>query len=298
MYTIQSESLRLELEILPVASLFAHERLVAPIADRLTLEFRSTPYLEHPVIVDQNHIVLDGNHRVQVFKRLQFKHIAVCRIDYMHKEARLRYWFRLLANVKSIDLLKRVSAEFRGRLETVRDKAALERMMEENVACCGVQHRGVFGVLVFDPEAVEDAVGAYDLLEDLQARLVEEGIAVEYIPCQYAHKGEFCECLTEEHVILWTPHITKEMVVEAAKRKRLFAPKTTRHLIPARPLQINVPTAWLREKVALELINQRFMEHLRAKELRRLAPGQVISGRYYEEELFVFYDKKPSSFKE
>ena len=298
MYTIQSQSLRMELEILPVASLFAHERLLASIADRLTLEFRSTPYLENPVIVDQNQIVLDGNHRVQVFKRLQFKHIAVCRIDYMHKEARLRYWFRLLAHVKSIDLLKRVSEEFRGRFVYVRDKAALEKIMEENFACCGVQHRGVFGVLVFDQEAVGDAVRAYDLIESLQSRLVEEGVTVEYIPCQYAHEGEFCECLTEKEVILWTPHITKEMVVEAARQERLFAPKTTRHLIPARPLQINVPTAWLREEVSLEVVNRRFMEHLRAKELRRLAPGQVIGGRYYEEELFVFYDKKPSSFKE
>jgi L-serine kinase (ADP) len=298
MFTIQSENLQLELEILPVASLFAHERFLAPIADRLSLEFRSAPYLENPVIVDANLIVLDGNHRVHVFRRLQFKHIAVCRIDYTHKEARLRYWFRLLANVKSIDLLKRISEEFGGRFEYVRDKAALERIMAENFACCGVQRGDVFGVLVFDQGVVEDAVSAYDLLEKLQARLVEEGIAVEYIPCQYAHKGEFCQCLTDEHVILWTPQITKEMVVEAAKQERLFAPKTTRHLIPARPLQINVPTAWLREEVSLEVINQRFMEHLRAKDLKRLPPGQVINGRYYEEELFVFYDRKPSSFKE
>ena len=298
MFTIQSESLRLDLEILPVASVFTHERLLASIADRLTLEFRSTAFLENPVIVDQNLIVLDGNHRVQVFKKLGFKYIAVCRIDYMHKEARLRYWFRLLANVKSLDRLKKISEELKGRFEYVRDKAALERIMAENFACCGIQHGEVFGVLVFDQAVVEDAVSAYDLLENLQARLVEEGIVVEYIPCQYAHKGDFCRCLTDEHVILWTPQITKEMVVQAAKRERLFAPKTTRHLIPARPLHINVPTAWLKEEIALEALNERFMEHLRAKGLRRLAPGQVISGRYYEEELFVFFDRKPSSFKE
>jgi hypothetical protein len=298
MYTIQSESLKLELEILPVASLFAHERLLAPVADRLSLEFRSAPVLENPVIVDQNHIVLDGNHRVHVFKRLQVKHIAVCRIDYMRQEARLRYWFRLLANVKSVDRLKKIAEEFKGRLDYVKDKAALERVMAENFACCGIQHGGVFGVLVFNQETVEDAVSAYDQLETLQARLVEEGIGVEYIPCQYAHEGEFCQCLTDEHVILWTPQITKEMVVEAAKQEKLFAPKTTRHLIPARPLHINVPMSWLREEVSPEAINERFMNHLQAKELRRLAPGQVIHGRYYEEELFVFFDRKPSSFKE
>src|SRR4030042_397845 len=224
MFTIQSENLRLDLDILPVASVFAHERLVASIADHLTLEFRSTAFLENPVIVDQNLIVRDGNHRVHVFRNLQFKTIAVCRIDYMHEEARLRYWFRLLANVKSIDLLKRISEEFRGRFQYVRDKAALERIMAENFTCCGVQHGEVFGVLVFDEDVVEDA----------------------------------------------------------AKQERLFAPKPTRHLIPARPLHINTPTSWLREEVPLEVINQRFMEHLRAKELRRLGPGQVINGRYYE----------------
>lgn len=298
MYTIQSESLRLELEILPVASLFAHERLLAPVADRLSLEFRSAPVLENPVIVDQNHIVLDGNHRVHVFKRLQFKHIAVCRIDYMHKEARLRYWFRLLANVKSIDRLKRISEEFKGRFEYVTDKAALEGIMAENFACCGIQHGEVFGVLVFDQETAEDAVSTYDLLENLQARFVEEGIVVEYIPCQYVHQEEFCQCLTDEHVILWTPQVTKEMVVEAARQERLFAPKTTRHLIPARPLHINVPIAWLREDLDLEVVNERFTDHLRGKELRRLAPGQVIHGRFYEEELFVFFDRKATSLKE
>lgn len=298
MFTIQSKSLKLELEILPVASVFAHERLIAPIADRLTLEFRSTAHLENPVIVDQNRIVLDGNHRVHVFKRLHFRYIAVCRIDYMHQEARLRYWFRLLANVKSLDLLKRISEEFKGHFKYVTDKAALERLMAENLACCGVQHQGIFGVMVFEEDVAGDAVSSYDVLEKFQNRLVEEGIAVEYIPCQYAQQGEFCWCLKEDQVILWTPQITKEMVVEAAKQERLFAPKSTRHLIPARPLHINIPTSWLREEAPLEVINQRFLDHLEAKGMRRLGPGQVINGRYYEEELFVFYDRKPQSPKE
>jgi hypothetical protein len=298
MFVIESESQRLELEILPISSLFPHERILSAIADRLILEFRSPTYLENPVIVDRNHIVLDGNHRAYVFKRLQFRYIAVCRIDYMHKEARLRYWFRLLANVKSIDLLKQIAEEFKGCFQYVTDKAALEKVMAENCTCCGVQQGDLFGVLAFDKDVVSDAVSAYDLLEKLQDRFVEEGIAVDYIPCQYAHKGEFCECLTQEQVILWTPQITKEMVVNAARQKRLFAPKTTRHLIPARPLHINIPTSWLKEEVPLETINRRFVEYLKGKGIMRLGPGQVINGRYYEEELFIFYDKKPSSLKE
>ncbi len=80
------------------------------------------------------------------------------------------------------------------------------------------------------------------------------------------------------------------MVVDAVKKKKRFAPKTTRHLIPARPLNVNVPTYWFKEDISLEEINKRFLKLLERKNLRRFGPGQVVDGRYYEEELFVFFD--------
>jgi hypothetical protein len=48
----------------------------------------------------------------------------------------------------------------------------------------------------------------------------------------------------------------------------------------------------LKEDVSLEEMNRRFLQFLEAKEVTRLPPGQVINGRYYEEELFVFLDRK------
>jgi len=47
-----------------------------------------------------------------------------------------------------------------------------------------------------------------------------------------------------------------------------------------------------KENISLEEINMRFSEFLKEKSLRRFAPGQIINGRYYEEELFVFFDDK------
>jgi len=63
-------------------------------------------------------------------------------------------------------------------------------------------------------------------------------------------------------------------------------------LIPARPLNVNIPTPWFKENITLEEINRRFARFLQAKGMRRLSPGQVIDGRFYEEELFVFFDKR------
>ena len=55
---------------------------------------------------------------------------------------------------------------------------------------------------------------------------------------------------------------------------------------------VNIPITWFKENITLEEINRRFTRFLQGKGMRRLAPGQVIEGRFYEEELFVFFDKR------
>jgi len=292
MFSIDTENLRLELEVVPVKSLFIHERILPDIAKQLILEFKNLANLENPVIVDRNGIVLDGNHRTYVFKKLDFKYIPVCRIDYFHRDMQLRYWFRLLGKIKDRDLIGEVVEELGGSLQEVADRESMERMLEEDCYRCGVQQASFFATITFDEDVITDAVSAYDMLEKIQDRITKRGVVLEYIPCQQVYDNQFCEALKDQEIVIWTPHITKEMVVEAARQKRVFAPKSTRHLIPARPLNVNIPTPWFKENITLEEINRRFARFLQAKGMRRLSPGQVIDGRFYEEELFVFFDKR------
>lgn len=91
-------------------------------------------------------------------------------------------------------------------------------------------------------------------------------------------------------MLIWTPQISKEMVVDAVNREKRFAPKATRHLIPARPINVNVPITLFREEISLEEINQKLSDFLKRKKLRRFGLGQVLNGRYYQEELYVFFD--------
>jgi len=127
-------------------------------------------------------------------------------------------------------------------------------------------------------------------LEKLQDTLSREDTSLEYIPCESARAEDACDKIQPDDVIIWTPQIGKKMIVAAARGGRVFAPKTTRHLIPARPLNINIPSHWLKEDVSLDDINKRFANYLTAKRIRKFGPGQVIDGRYYGETLFVFYD--------
>ena len=289
-FVIESESLRLELEIARLDSLLLHERTLPDAAESLLVEFRNLVTIENPIIVDRQNIVLDGNHRTFVLMKLGFTYIPVCRIDYLHECAKLKYWFRLFENVRDPGVLRKVVLNLHGTFEEVTGREALERRLGEKGACFGVQQGNAFAVVRFPEDVVKDALSAYDMVETIQDRLLEGGLRVDYIPCQYLDEEKFCDCLKGETLVLWTPRISKEMVVHAAGRKKLFAPKSTRHLIPARPIHVNVPAPWLKESIPLETLNQRFVAFLRQKKMQHLPPGQVVNGRYYEEELFVFVD--------
>ena len=290
MFSIETENLRLELEIVRVDSLFQHEEILPHVVNKLILEFKNWTNLQNPVIVDKNYIVLDGNHRVFVFKKLKFKYISVCKVDYFNELTQLRYWFRLLGRIESLETLKQMISDMNGSLREVSDRKALRKALENNNLSCGIQQGNFYASISFHEDVVNDAVSAYNALEKIQGELLQNGLKIEYIPCKSVHEGKFCDELKNSEMIIWTPQITKEMVVDAVKKKKRFAPKTTRHLIPARPLNVNVPTYWFKEDISLEEINKRFLKLLERKNLRRFGPGQVVGGRYYEEELFVFFD--------
>ena len=290
MFCIETGSLKLELEVARVDSLFQHEEILPHVANKLVFEFKNWTNLQNPVIVDKNHIVLDGNHRVFVFKKLKFKYIPVCKVDYFNEVTQLRYWFRLLGGIESLESLKQIINDMNGSFREVNDREALRKTLGNNNLSCGIQQGNFYASISFHEDVVNDAVSAYNTLEKIQGKLLQNGLKIEYIPCQSVHESKFCDELKNSEVIIWTPQITKEMVVDAVKKKKRFAPKATRHLIPARPLNVNVPTYWFKEDISLEEINKRFLKFLERKNLRRFGPGQVVDGRYYEEELFIFFD--------
>jgi len=292
MYTIETADLTMHLEIVRVESLREHEETLPHVAETLALEFKNWAHLQNPIIVEKNHIVLDGNHRTFVFKKLGFRFISVCRIDYYSEHVGLRYWFRVIRGAGNLNHMDRIVTEMGGRLDRVESREALAAELERDPLASGVETAGTFAAIRFPSNMVHDGVNAYIILERIQARLLQLGGELEYVPCQNVIGEGACNPAEKNTLAIWTPHITKDMVVDAAHQGQVFTPKATRHLVSARPINVNVPVRWFREKVSEDEINARFDAFLRGKELRRFGPGQVINGRYYGEEVFVFYEKK------
>ncbi len=273
-----------------VESLLEHEAVIEEVARRLLLEFKNWGKLFNPIIVDQHHIVLDGNHRTHVFKKMNFSCIPACRIDYFSEKVCLRFWYRLYGGVTDLnELLRFIEAEG-GSVAALSDQETLIKTLEANVSCMGIRHGDYLAAVRFRDRGPCDPVGISLMIEKIQQKLMQMGKKPEYIPCRSVLERNFCSTLDAGDLVIYTPRITKEMVVEAAKKKTVFAPKTTRHLVAARPLNINVPITWFREETSLEEMDARFGSLLKKKKVRRFGPGQVVDGRYYEEELFVFYD--------
>ncbi|HDZ89892.1 MAG TPA: hypothetical protein ENH37_04375, partial [Deltaproteobacteria bacterium] len=184
MYLIERKNLDLQLEIVPVESLLLHEEVIPRHANKLILEFRNWANLQNPIIVDENHMVLDGHHRAFVFKKLRFNYISVCRIDYFNEAVKLRYWFRLLNRIRSRESLIRIVEAENAILHPVDNIHTLKQALEQNRLCCGIQHKDFCAWVSPGDGTVNDATDAYSFLERFQNRLVGEGKGLEYIPCQ------------------------------------------------------------------------------------------------------------------
>src|SRR5207249_2397343 len=82
-------------------------------------------------------------------------------------------------------------------------------------------------------------------------------------------------------------NLEKKEVVETVKKGKLFPPKSTRHLVPSRPLGGGVPIDWLRGSDFSEAQSQ-YQEYIQSRKVKRLPEGSRIGSRRYLEEVFLF----------
>jgi len=84
----------------------------------------------------------------------------------------------------------------------------------------------------------------------------------------------------------------KHHIIDITKAGKVFTFKTTRRIIPDRPLGVDIPRAHLKDQdISVEKANRKLSELLKAKVLRRFSPGQIWWGRRYDGALYVFEDR-------
>lgn len=252
----------MKITVVEVSSLTPHEEVIPEHLERLKREFSRSTYQRNPVIADEaTGVILDGTHRWAAMRDLGYEWIATCLVDYQSPLVTLDSWARYYGPAKlSVSVLLPELEVKEVKWSEVRDADLL--------------------VVLERPLRV-----LYGSLEDLLRRLRAIDGRLSSLLGRPTYIGRSRALRSKpEGVLVTLPKLSKDDVTAAAKRGQLLLPKSTRHVIPARPMGVDVPLPLLRRpNLDLELVE----EYVKHSEPLILKPP-VILDREYQEELLYF----------
>ena len=260
--------------------LHVHEEVIPEIVESLSRKIDDDGSFFHPIVVERgNSVVLDGMHRVAASKKIGFRYIPVCLVDYDNPNIQVGSWYRLIQNLS----LREVMVVCVGLGLSVQEGSFNEhlKLMERREAYAAIFSKERSLALQGTTGDIKDA---YDIISKIGDDLMRKASTIRYLTENEAQKEVNGG---KASIGLATPVISKSEIVEMALSGRIFAPKSTRHIIPARPMAVNIPTDWLWGDLSLGETNRKVVDLLKSKRIERLPPGQVLD-RKYDEELFVF----------
>jgi len=275
----------LKISILNLVDLHPHEMVVPKLLGRLVDEIKRSTVLMNPIIVDERTLViLDGMHRYYALKELGYEYIVACLIDYMNPNIEVRNWYREISCGLSFeDVMALVGREY--SITSSRLEDALKELAEKRIIAAIVEKKSHRTFMVI-PDRKMHVKELYDEILKIENLFVEMGNA----KISYQADTLMFDSSTAEFVLA-TPIITKQDVISTALNNMVFAPKTTRHIIPARPLFVHIPLSLLkRGDEDLELIqrNKILNTILRQRTLMKIK-GKIRIDRFYgEDHLYIF----------
>jgi hypothetical protein len=280
-FSINLPSISLKILINEVEKLHIHEQVMPEITKKLVKQIKTDNHILHPIIVDEKSlVVLDGMHRLAAVQKIGYKFIPVCLVDYYSSYITISSWYRLIDNLKDIHEISNVLREFNFELESTSWEKAYD-LVEKRKAYTAIFSRDKNITLYGTKKDIKEI---YDVIKQLEVTLKSKGFSIGYDTEERAKEKVYSGKIS---AAIMTPKISKEEVINTAQAGKVFTQKATRHIIPARPMFINVPNEWLSGNMSLSEANQRLVEHLSSKKIKRLPPGQVLD-RLYDEELYTF----------
>ena len=276
-YKLDASGFDLEITIERIEDLKLHEETIDSYLEELADAISDSGIIKDPVIVDKDSkVVLDGMHRVTATGKLGYKNIPVCLVDYHDSKIDLGSWCRFFEDLE-MDYVKNLCEELGFEIGDC-DHSQIDEIIKDRKHDLLLVSQEECFTLDRDSETINEIFeAAIEIEEELRGE--------EYIP-RYETENDVMEKLKDNEVAILVPAATKEEVIEVSSRGDVFSHKTTRHVIPARPMRINVPLDLLEKDI--EEADEEMTEFLKEREVEDLPPGSRFEGREYEEELVIF----------
>ena len=274
-YPIANGKISILIALMKTSDLRPHEETVPDDLQRLVAALKSNPVLRHPIIADRKTgIVLDGTHRLAAVKELKCDFIPSALVDYHDPLVAVERWFRVFAGESVKDFEKEL---YRFGPKVLNQKECEDGLAERRWFATVEKKTRCLAFPSRSTNAYEMVRASYKI--ELEAR--KQKLQITY------QDDASAEGNTSESLLLSMIKIEKAEVVATVKRGKLFPPKSTRHLVPSRPLGGGVPLDWLQATDFFEA-QSRYLEFLQSRKVKRLPEGSWVGSRRYLEEVFLF----------
>jgi len=259
----------------PVASLLPHEETIPAKSEKLYLDMKKEKIQRDPMIVDyESGTVLDGMHRLSAFKKMKAEY-AVCHlVDYSSPSVTLERWLRVYkVGRKELvpSILENLGLSQKVPLTDIFD------LVEKREVALGVIAPDGCHVARADGPAV---ASGFALVRRLDSVFSTMGWGMSFT-------GEDeIDVATQDskNMVVLTPKVNKQDVLNAARSGQLLPWKTTMHVVDPRPVAIDFPLADLMKPSP----PSSELEALLREGGRKLTPPDTIyKGRRYKERLLV-----------
>jgi hypothetical protein len=277
---ISSSNLTFHISLVHIDTLKPHEEVVESLVESLADAIKSQSIVRDPLIVDEKqHVILDGMHRYRAMEHLGCRFAPCCLVDYDNPLIEVSSWFRQFT-VDATDSLA-------------------ETLLRENKLSCSKGKIDIAGLSSASGYIILTAKGiAYPYARDLDtlerakaAVALEKTLTMRGHPADYLSEDAALQNLRSGSAcfIIGVPAFNKQQIREFAVKRLLLPHKTTRHVMPSRPLRIDIPLEILRnESLSQTQADALLQELLSTKRAERRPPGSIVDGRHYDEELLVF----------
>jgi hypothetical protein len=268
-----------DLRMLPTDSLVTHEDCDPRRIEKLSKRIQEEACLKHPPIVapipgDHRYVVLDGANRVISFVALGVPHIVAQAVDYNDPAVRLDTWYHVVSGMPLQEFEDRL-AQVTGMSLEACSLAEARRSIEAKEALAYIVCQDDVRKVPF-PRGYQS--GELRLLGDLVKAYKGRADIFRASNDVWEIQVPFYPNIT---ALVIFPRLRPKDILDAAQNGYKIPSGITRHIIPFRALNINIPLEVLSADWTLE----RKRDWLQRWLMERMAANAI---RYYEESTFSF----------
>lgn len=271
-----------KLSLIPIRLVKPHEEVVEEMLDSLLRKMIKVGSLWDPLIVDEStYVVLDGMHRLEALKRIKAKYVPTCLVNYADDNIILKRWFRVISfNDDLVKYLMHYANINNLKVSKVTFSIANEMVISREAYFAIHSNKGSY---VISGDDASCSFRAYQILYSFENFLKNNGALIDYVKEDEALNIFF----KEMKPIIVTQKVRKDEVIKNALEGRLYAPKSTRHIIPIRPVGINMPLELLTYPLNNNEIRKLFVKILSSRKVK-IIKSRKLRYKKYDELLLTF----------